>query len=43
VTTLNEANPERIKLESGLARLELDVSPKAIDDLLSFMALAMAG
>ena len=37
MTPLNEANPERIKLESGLARLELDVSPKAIDDLLSFM------
>jgi len=39
VTPLHEANPERIKLESGLARLELEVSPKAIDDLLSFMDL----
>lgn len=36
---MNESNPERIKLQSGLARLELDVSSNATDDLLAFMAL----
>lgn len=30
-------HPERIKLESGLARLHLDVSPEAIDGLLTYM------
>lgn len=30
---------ERIKLESGLARLELDVAPGAVDGLLTYMAL----
>jgi 16S rRNA (guanine527-N7)-methyltransferase len=39
VTPVNDGNPERIKLESGLARLELDVPSKAIDDLLGFMDL----
>ena len=33
------ANPERIKLQSGLARLELDVPSDAIDSLLSYMDL----
>lgn len=39
MSPLNEAKPERIKLESGLARLKLDVPSRAVDDLLSFMAL----
>ena len=39
MTPVNDGNPERIKLESGLARLELDVPSKAIDDLLGFMGL----
>ena len=30
-------HPERIKLESGLARLGLDVSPETIDGLLTYM------
>lgn len=34
-----DANPERIKLQSGLARLELDVPSDAIDGLLSYMEL----
>ena len=36
---MNKPNPERIKLQSGLARLELDVASDAIDGLLAFMAL----
>ena len=32
-------HPERIKLESGLARLRLDVPPGAIDGLLTYMDL----
>jgi len=32
-------SPERIKLESGLARLGLDVQPDAIDGLLVYMTL----
>lgn len=31
--------PEHIKLQSGLARLELDVAPEAIDNLVTFMEL----
>ena len=34
-----DVNPERIKLQSGLARLELDVPSDAIDSLLSYMEL----
>jgi len=34
-----DANPERIKLQSGLARLGLDVPSSAIDDLFTFMEL----
>jgi len=36
---MNENQPERIKLQSGLARLELDVPFVAIEGLLSYMAL----
>ena len=36
---MNETNPERIKLQSGLARMELDVPPDAVDSLLSYMDL----
>jgi len=36
---MNETNPERIKLQSGLARLGLDVPSGAIDDLLAYMEL----
>lgn len=32
-------HPERIKLESGLARLALEVPPDAVDGLLSYMTL----
>lgn len=36
---MSKDQAERIKLQSGLARLELDAPPKALDDLLAFMAL----
>ena len=36
---MTEKNPERIKLESGLARLGLDVSTEATDDLVTYMDL----
>lgn len=39
MTSQNEANPERIKLQSGLARLELDVSSTVVDGLLAYMEL----
>ena len=32
-------HPERIKLESGLARLQLDVPSSAVDNLLTYMVL----
>lgn len=32
-------HPERIKLESGLARLGLDVGPEAVEGLLTYMVL----
>ena len=34
---MTQDHPERIKLESGLARLGLDVGPEAVDNLLSYM------
>lgn len=34
---MNIDHPERIKLESALARLGLEVSPETIDDLLTYM------
>ncbi|MCP4048326.1 MAG: 16S rRNA (guanine(527)-N(7))-methyltransferase RsmG [Gammaproteobacteria bacterium] len=37
MTTDHPDHPERIKLESGLARLGLDVSPGALDGLLTYM------
>ncbi len=36
---MSENNPERIKLESGLARLGLDVPIDAVDSLLTYMEL----
>lgn len=36
---MNNDHPERIKLQSGLARLKLEVQTKEIDGLLAFMAL----
>jgi len=39
VNPQQDVNPERIKLQSGLARLELDVPSDAIDGLLSYMEL----
>ena len=36
---MTNIHPERIKLESGLARLRLDVPPGAIDGLLAYMDL----
>lgn len=36
---MSNDHPERIKLESGLARLGLDVPSNAIDDLLTYMVL----
>lgn len=36
---MSHDHPERIKLESGLARLGLDVSPAAIGGLLAYMGL----
>lgn len=36
---MTEKNPERVKLESGIARLGLEVSTKAIDDMVSYMDL----
>ena len=35
----NHDHPERIKLESGLARLGLDVAADAVDNLLGYMVL----
>ncbi len=34
-----DSHPERIKLESGLARLQLDVPSDAVDKLLTYMVL----
>lgn len=36
---MNKPHPERIKLESGLARLGLEVTTGAVDDLLTYMVL----
>lgn len=36
---MSSNHPERIKLESGLERLDLDVPPEAIENLLSYMDL----
>ena len=36
---MTDNHPERIKLESGLARMGLDVATGAVDDLLTFMDL----
>ena len=36
---MTQDHPERIKLESGLARLGLEVSPEAVDQLLAYMVL----
>jgi 16S rRNA (guanine527-N7)-methyltransferase len=36
---MTDNHPERIKLESGLARLGLDLPPDAVDGLLVYMAL----
>jgi 16S rRNA (guanine527-N7)-methyltransferase len=36
---MTENHPDRIKLESGLARLQLDVTAGAVDNLLAYMAL----
>lgn len=36
---MTKDHPERIKLESGLARLGLEVSPGAVDQLLDYMVL----
>jgi len=36
---MNNSHPEGIKLQSGLARLGLEVTPEAIDGLLSYMVL----
>ena len=36
---MTENNPERIKLESGIARLGLDVPAEAVDDLIAYMDL----
>ena len=36
---MTDNHPERIKLESGLARMELDVPPGAVDGLLTYMDL----
>ena len=36
---MSENHPDRVKLESGLARLQLDAPPGAVDRLLDYMAL----
>ena len=36
---MTDNHPERIKLESGLARMGLDIPPGAVDGLLTFMDL----
>lgn len=36
---MTDSNPERVKLESGLVRMGLDVSSGVIDDLFTYMAL----